>query len=95
MVRYRRDCKNEKITYLLDESIMMIKIASAQYPVSYHSSLEDWKSHTEKWIKQAVAAVKAGGNIQVSKRIWQMEVRRLSIALRQLFDGIDTELRNA
>ncbi len=34
---------------------MMIKIASAQYPVSYHSSLEDWKSHTEKWIKQAVA----------------------------------------
>jgi hypothetical protein len=42
-----------------------------------------------------VAAVKAGGNIQVSKRIWQMEVRRLSIALRQLFDGIDTELRNA
>lgn len=34
---------------------MMIKIASAQYPISYHSTLEDWKSHTEKWIKQAVA----------------------------------------
>lgn len=33
---------------------MMIKIASAQYPISYHSSLEDWKTHTEKWIAQAV-----------------------------------------
>ncbi|MGB9938507.1 hypothetical protein [Methanosarcina sp.] len=39
-----------------------------------------------------VAAVKAGGCKQVSKRVWQVEVRRLSIALRELFDGIDTEL---
>jgi hypothetical protein len=41
-----------------------------------------------------VAAVKAGGCRQVSKRVWQVEVRRLSIALRELFDGIDTELSN-
>jgi hypothetical protein len=41
-----------------------------------------------------VAAVKAGGNSQVSKRVWQVEVRRLSIALRELFDGIDKELSN-
>ena len=41
-----------------------------------------------------VAAVKAGGNTQVSKRVWQVEVRRLSIALRELFDRIDTELSN-
>ncbi len=41
-----------------------------------------------------VAAVKAGGCTQVSKRVWQVEVRRLSIALRELFDGIDKELSN-
>lgn len=39
-----------------------------------------------------MAAVKAGGDKQVSKRIWQVEVRRLRIALRELFEGIDTEL---
>jgi hypothetical protein len=39
-----------------------------------------------------MAAVKAGGDKQVSKRIWQVEVRRLRIALRELFDGIDMEL---
>lgn len=39
-----------------------------------------------------IAAVKAGGNIQVSKNIWQVEVRRLSIALRQLYDAIDMQL---
>lgn len=41
-----------------------------------------------------IAAVKAGGNTQVSKRIWQVEARRLKIALMELFDGIDTELNN-
>jgi len=40
-----------------------------------------------------IAAVKAGGDKQVSKRIWQVEARRLRIALRELFEGIDTELR--
>ena len=39
-----------------------------------------------------IAAVKAGGSAQVSKRVWQVEVRRLSIALRELYDGIDMEL---
>jgi hypothetical protein len=41
-----------------------------------------------------LAAVKAGGSRQVSKRVWQVEVHRLSIALRELFDGIDRELGN-
>jgi hypothetical protein len=41
-----------------------------------------------------MAAVKAGGDKQVSKRVWQVEVRRLRIALRELFDGIDTELNS-
>jgi hypothetical protein len=39
-----------------------------------------------------IAAVKAGGNTQVSKNIWQVEVRRLSIALRQLYEAIDMQL---
>lgn len=40
-----------------------------------------------------VAAVKAGGDRQISKRIWQVEVRRLSIALRTLYNEIDSSLR--
>lgn len=40
-----------------------------------------------------IAAVKAGGNRQISKRVWQVEVRRLSIALRELYDGIDSLLK--
>ena len=39
-----------------------------------------------------MAAVKAGGDIQVSKRVWQVEVRRLSIALRELYNGIDMQM---
>jgi hypothetical protein len=41
-----------------------------------------------------IAAVKAGGSTQVSKKVWQVEVRRLRIALKELFDGIDKELDN-
>lgn len=41
-----------------------------------------------------MAGVKAGGDKQVTKKIWQVEVRRLRIALRELFEGIDTELSN-
>lgn len=37
-----------------------------------------------------MAAVKAGGDVQVSKRVWQVEVRRLSIALRNLYNGMDS-----
>lgn len=37
-----------------------------------------------------VAAVKAGGDRQISKSVWQVEVRRLSIALRALYDAIDS-----
>jgi hypothetical protein len=42
-----------------------------------------------------IAAVKAGGNIRVSKRVWQVEVRRLSIDLRKLFNGIDMQMRES
>jgi hypothetical protein len=40
-----------------------------------------------------MAAVKAGGNIQVSKSVWEVEVRRLSIDLKKLYNEIDTRLR--
>ncbi|WP_410508454.1 hypothetical protein RSJ42_17165 [Methanosarcina hadiensis] len=40
-----------------------------------------------------IAAVKTGGDRQISKRIWQVEVHRLSIALRALYNAIDLSLR--
>jgi hypothetical protein len=40
-----------------------------------------------------MAAVKAGGGIQVSKEIWELETRRLSIDLRKLYNGIDFHMR--
>lgn len=32
---------------------MNVTIASAQYPVSYHSSFADWAQHTETWVRDA------------------------------------------
>ena len=32
---------------------MEVTIALAQYPITFHHSLEDWKAHTEKWIAEA------------------------------------------
>lgn len=32
---------------------MEVRIALAQYPITFHQSLEDWKTHTEKWIADA------------------------------------------
>lgn len=32
---------------------MEVRIALAQYPITFHQSLEDWKEHTEKWIENA------------------------------------------
>jgi predicted amidohydrolase len=32
---------------------MEVKIALAQYPITFHQSLEDWKAHTENWIADA------------------------------------------
>lgn len=37
-----------------------------------------------------IAAVKAGGDRQISKKMWQVEVRRLSIALKALYNAIDS-----
>ncbi len=33
---------------------MTVTVASAQYPVTQHPSFEAWKSHVERWVKQAV-----------------------------------------
>ncbi len=53
----------------------------------FHSPLRNSKlARKYAWI----AAVKAGGDRKISKRLWQVEVRRLSIALRALYDGIDS-----
>jgi hypothetical protein len=53
----------------------------------------NFSSNNEKIARKYawMAAVKAGGNVRVSKRVWQVEVRRLSIALRRLYNGIDMQ----
>jgi hypothetical protein len=57
---------------------------------AFHSPLHNSKlARKYAWI----AAVKAGGDRQISKKIWQVEARRLSIALRALYDGIDSLLK--
>lgn len=33
---------------------MTVRIASAQYPVTYHPSWQKWRAHTEQWVRQAV-----------------------------------------
>jgi predicted amidohydrolase len=33
---------------------MKIKIASAQYPISFFDSIDDWKKHIKSWISEAV-----------------------------------------
>lgn len=33
---------------------MNLVIATAQYPITFHQKLEDWKTHTENWVKSAV-----------------------------------------
>lgn len=42
-----------------------------------------------------MAAVKAGGDVQVSKRTWQVEVRRLSLDLRKLYNEIDIQMEKS
>lgn len=32
---------------------MEVRIALAQYPITFHQSLEDWKTHTEQWVADA------------------------------------------
>ncbi len=73
------------------EFLINEKYANQKTGKAFHSSLNNIKiARKYAWM----AAVKAGGDKQVSKRIWQVEVRRLRIALSELFDGIDTELSN-
>jgi predicted amidohydrolase len=33
----------------------MIRIAAANYPISFHNTWEDWTSHTRSWVASAVA----------------------------------------
>lgn len=34
---------------------MEVTLALAQYPITFHQSIEDWKSHIESWVKAAAA----------------------------------------
>lgn len=33
---------------------MTLKIASAQYPISFHQNFDDWKHHTTAWVQKAI-----------------------------------------
>jgi hypothetical protein len=73
------------------EFLVNEKYSNQKTEKAFHSPSDNKKiARKYAW----VAAVKAGGSTQVTRRIWQAEARRLSIALRELFDGIDTELSN-
>ena len=52
LARQKRNRRNRKGTPILDQG-MEVTIALAQYPITYHNSLADWKNHTEKWISDA------------------------------------------
>lgn len=54
----------------------------------------NFSSNNEKIARKYawMAAVKAGGNVRVNKSVWQVEVRRLRIALRGLYNGIDMQM---
>jgi len=73
------------------EFLINEKYANQKTGKAFHFPLSNIKiARKYAWL----AAVKAGGSRQVSKRVWQVEVHRLSIALSELFDGIDRELGN-
>ncbi|MES2520901.1 MAG: carbon-nitrogen hydrolase family protein [Bacteroidota bacterium] len=34
---------------------MKLKIATAQYPITFHKDFQFWQNHTEQWVKSAIA----------------------------------------
>ncbi len=53
---------------------MEIRIALAQYPITFHHSLEDWKKYTENWIADAYSQ---GAQILVFPEYGSMELTSL------------------
>lgn len=53
---------------------MEVRIALAQYPITFHQSLEDWKKHTENWILEACSQ---GAQILVFPEYGSMELTSL------------------
>lgn len=73
------------------EFLINEKYSNQKTGKAFHSPSDNKKiARKYTWM----AAVKAGGSTQVTRRIWQVEARRLSIALKELFDRIDMELSN-
>lgn len=50
---------------------MKVKIAAAQYPVTFHADFADWQSHTRKW---AVTAVEQGAALLLFPEYGAMEL---------------------
>lgn len=58
--------KLKKAYDLLDE-IFMLKIATAQYSMNKHSSLNAFKSNAEDWVKEAATH---GARLVIFSRVW-------------------------
>lgn len=54
-----------------DLSNSVIKIATAQYPISKHTSLDSWRAHTKKWVG---AAADQGAEILLFPEYGSMEL---------------------
>lgn len=77
---------NEIYEFLINE-----KFSNEKTEKTFNSPLNNEKiARKYAWM----AAVKAGGGIQVSKEIWELETRRLSIDLRKLYNGIDFHMQD-
>ncbi|WP_343634156.1 carbon-nitrogen hydrolase family protein [Fluviicola sp.] len=53
---------------------MEVTLALAQYPITFHHSLEDWKSHTENWV---AGACSQGAQILTFPEYGSMELTSL------------------
>lgn len=51
-----------------------IKLALANYPITFHTSLEDWKNHTTSWIE---IAINQGANVLAFPEYGAMELTSL------------------
>ncbi|MCU0470438.1 MAG: carbon-nitrogen hydrolase family protein [Arcicella sp.] len=50
---------------------MILKLATAQYPIKFHQNFESWQSYTESWVKSAYSQ---GANILLFPEYGSMEL---------------------
>lgn len=66
---------------------MELKIALAQYPITYHSTFENWKNHTHNWVR---LAVEKGAQLIVFPEYGAMEL--VSLFSKNIQSDLKTQL---